>query len=1048
MRFIKRSLMLMAAALAVLFHQQAHTQTVLRQNVFGNGGDVAANSTHRLAGTAGQTAIGAANSTSYMSKLGFWYPIANSRVPAENLPPVVYTPIPDQKLKVGESFSMDLYDAPPVFFDPNYDALIFTARSSDALRTTATIAESKLTVTALDTGRTTITVIAEDGRGGVVQDIFIVTAMTRGKVYVISSGNTNADQAVLQALSTQGFSPTLGVQPHEWNGTQADLKKLKIVVLLNSYNWAGNSMPEAGQAALLNFVNGGGGLVTGEWLIWNIDLGDRHKNLGVMMPAKATGVHPGGLPTNTYTQATADAIINKGLPASFDFPLKTPGNPETILQARTGATVYYSSRNSGQSGVAGWNYSAGRVISFSTLLSNFELVDADYVKLFANTVEWAGARPPAVNHPPLVVNPIPDQTLARGASFTRDLNTVFSDPDNDFLTYAASSSNESKARATIAGSTLTVSTVDSGNVKITITADDWRGGKSQTSFSVTVMPPPPAKKIYVISSGNSAADGAVMNALASSGYTPTLGAQPHEWNGTQANLNDYKVVVLLNSYNWAGNSMPDAGQTALLNFVNSGGGLVTGEWLIWNIDLGDRHKNLGVMMPAKATGVHPGGLPTNTYTQATADAIINKGLPASFDFPLKTPGNPETILQAKTGATVYYSSRNSGQSGVAGWNYGAGRVISFSTLLSEFELVDADYVRLFANTVEWAGTPSSAPPASPIYVMGSGNATADQAVVNALTAQGLRPTLGVQPHEWNNTQARLADFKAVVVLNSANFGAGSMPEAGQTALLNYVNSGGGMITGEWFIWNIDLGNRHKNLDPLVPADATGFKAASTTIYSQVTTDAIINNGIGAAFDFPMNAATGSESLLNAKTGATVFYNSSNTGRSGLIGWSYGTGRVLSFSSLITDVELADADYARLLGNSVRWVTAGLRKNNQATGTDDAGHVMELPTDYRLEQNYPNPFWSEATSRFAGNPETTIQYAIPGNVSGPLRVTLRIYNLHGQVVRTLVDEQKSPGRYRAVWDGKNELGAKIATGMYLYTITASGFKASKRMTVLK
>jgi hypothetical protein len=296
----------------------------------------------------------------------------------------------------------------------------------------------------------------------------------------------------------------------------------------------------------------------------------------------------------------------------------------------------------------------------------------------------------------------------------------------------------------------------------------------------------------------------------------------------------------------------------------------------------------------------------------------------------------------------------------------------------------------------------------------------------------------VQPHEWNNTQARLADFKAVVILNSTNYGAGSMPEAGQTALLNYVNSGGGMITGEWFIWNIDLGNRHKNLDPLVPADATGFKAASTTIYSQVTTDAIINNGIGASFDFPMNAATGAESLLNAKTGATVFYNSSNTGRNGLIGWSYGAGRVLSFSSLISEVELADTDYARLLGNSVRWVTLGLRKSNQAASTDEAEHAPELPNDYRLGQNYPNPF----------NPETTIQFALPKQIGENVHVNLRIYNLQGQVVRTLVDEQKAPGRYHLVWDGKNDAGAKISSGVYLYTITAGDFKATKRMTMLK
>ena len=64
------------------------------------------------------------------------------------------------------------------------------------------------------------------------------------------------------------------------------------------------------------------------------------------------------------------------------------------------------------------------------------------------------------------------------------------------------------------------------------------------------------------------------------------------------------------------------------------------------------------------------------------------------------------------------------------------------------------------------------------------------------------------------------------------------------------------------------------------------------------------------------------------------------------------------------------------------------------------------------------------------------------------MTLRVYNLLGQAVRTLGDEKKAPGYYQMVWDGRDDRGIKISSGLYLYMITAGDFKASKSMVVLK
>jgi hypothetical protein len=94
-----------------------------------------------------------------------------------------------------------------------------------------------------------------------------------------------------------------------------------------------------------------------------------------------------------------------------------------------------------------------------------------------------------------------------------------------------------------------------------------------------------------------------------------------------------------------------------------------------------------------------------------------------------------------------------------------------------------------------------------------------------------------------------------------------------------------------------------------------------------------------------------------------------------------------------------------------------------------------PTRYELFQNYPNPF----------NPETTIRYSLPKRAT----VTLEIYNLLGQRVRTLVDHQSQDADFYVVhWDGRNEAGAPVASGVYITYLRAGSFVASRKMILMK
>jgi hypothetical protein len=94
----------------------------------------------------------------------------------------------------------------------------------------------------------------------------------------------------------------------------------------------------------------------------------------------------------------------------------------------------------------------------------------------------------------------------------------------------------------------------------------------------------------------------------------------------------------------------------------------------------------------------------------------------------------------------------------------------------------------------------------------------------------------------------------------------------------------------------------------------------------------------------------------------------------------------------------------------------------------------LPTENKLYTNYPNPF----------NPVTTINYDLPA----ASQVRLRIYNIAGQLVTTLVDEWKEAGRHQCIWNSKDADGRTVASGLYFYQLKAGDFVSSRKMVLLK
>lgn len=107
--------------------------------------------------------------------------------------------------------------------------------------------------------------------------------------------------------------------------------------------------------------------------------------------------------------------------------------------------------------------------------------------------------------------------------------------------------------------------------------------------------------------------------------------------------------------------------------------------------------------------------------------------------------------------------------------------------------------------------------------------------------------------------------------------------------------------------------------------------------------------------------------------------------------------------------------------------------------------VAMPTEFKLHQNYPNPF----------NPETTIAYDLPG----VFLVTVEIFNTVGQRIRLVSSHVQGPGQAIATWDGRNDQGQAMVSGMYFYQVTASAvenkesdqqiqFQETKKMLLVK
>jgi hypothetical protein len=110
-----------------------------------------------------------------------------------------------------------------------------------------------------------------------------------------------------------------------------------------------------------------------------------------------------------------------------------------------------------------------------------------------------------------------------------------------------------------------------------------------------------------------------------------------------------------------------------------------------------------------------------------------------------------------------------------------------------------------------------------------------------------------------------------------------------------------------------------------------------------------------------------------------------------------------------------------------------------------GPTPTAPSDFILEQNFPNPFWSEGYLPTAGGSLVT---AIRFRLSKPAKAKLTILNLLGEQVRTLVEGEMSEGWHLQQWDGRDDLGRLVPSGIYLYRFESDHQTVTRKLLVVR
>lgn len=928
--------------------------------------------------------------------------------PPANKPPIVTNAIPNQTIPLNSAaFNIDLLGSLNIFNDPNGDELVFSATASDVSLLNVTVNGSLITIQPLALGTTTIKVKADDKKGGTTETSFEVAIVEGNQPPRIINKISN------QVLTVDGalFTINLNLVFEDPNGDPMSF------IAVSTSQTVATAIVFAGVLRVSPKLVGS----------TTITVTAEDNRGGAESTSFLVTVLSGNQPPRIANEIAAQTLTVGGSPYTRDLN----ASPRVFADPN-GDNLSYTASSSDQAVASASLIGGVMTISAVSLGTATITVFADDGKGGGESLEFTVTSvSDNTNSAPQVKNPIDGQRLIEGgASFTRNLDqppTVFSDPDQDPLVYTATSSKPEVAEVTIFGSLLTVAPISQGNAAIEVVATDGFGGSRNMFFDVRVVENQPPFISHTPPISQNLGQPIVVDASISDDTGVTSAIIQYRRGGDST----FSPVAMTNiGGKWQG-TIP--------------GGDITSRGIEYQIKAFDQHQApslsplASIRVSLTGEGENRGAAQLPGSDQAAFRLF-------SIPFSLHNPDPADVLLDdlgdyniKKWRLFELAADQSYTEFGSAG-NFSPGK--SFWLIVKDSgKMIDSGPGLTNSTLKEYAIElqPQWNFIANPFnFVIPLTNLRS--------TSTESTPVLRKFEGSWSDPDevTEIRPFEGYAIFNNS-----SVPET------LYVNPNiqitppvePSKVRSGKFDWKVRITAQCQQA--IDRDNIIGVSESAQQDWDQLDQPEppTIGNLVSLHFPHPewhQNTNAFSTDIREPLSDGAVWEFSVASNIKDAINLSFdGVDDVFSeYEVWLFDEALKVAKNLRT-ENKYSFVSYGdlkpkllkiaIGKQNFFTG--QSSFEKFFPANFELAQNFPNPF----------NPTTTIRFGLPRAAN----VSLLVYNLLGEKIATLVNDERIDAGYHAlIWNGRNAGGVNVPSGVYFYRLQAGTEVFTKKMILVK